>query len=52
MKMLPLPRKCRNDVSAGFVASFIELAKKTCFATLVGIVPADEDVAASETLSQ
>jgi len=32
-----------------FIASFVETAKKTCFATLVGIVPADEDVAASET---
>jgi hypothetical protein len=28
----------------------VETAKKTCFATLVGIVPADEDVVGPETL--
>ncbi|MEC8833546.1 MAG: LysR substrate-binding domain-containing protein, partial [Pseudomonadota bacterium] len=38
-----------DQASVPFIASFVETAKKTCFATLVGIVPADEDVAASET---
>ena len=41
-----------DDISAAFIASFVEIAKTTCFTTLVGIVPADEDVAASETVSQ
>ncbi len=41
-----------DQASVPFIASFVETAKKTCFATLVGIVPADEDVAASETNSE
>ena len=39
-----------DEAPVAFIASFVETAKKTCFATLVGIVPADEDVAGSETL--
>lgn len=41
-----------DEAAVAFIASFVETAKKTCFATLVGIVPADEDVAGSETLLQ
>ena len=37
-----------DEAPVAFIASFVETAKKTCFATLVGIVPADEDVAGSE----
>ena len=39
-----------DEAPVAFIASFVETAKKTCFATLVGIVPADEDVVGPETL--
>ena len=39
-----------DEAAVAFIASFVETAKKTCFATLVGIVPSDEEVAGSETL--
>lgn len=32
---------------APYLAAFVALAKQTCFKTLIGIVPADEDVASS-----
>ena len=32
---------------AAYLAAFVALAKETCFKTLVGIVPADEEVAAA-----
>ncbi len=32
---------------ASYMAAFVALAKETCFETLIGIVPADEDVAAA-----
>ena len=37
-----------DEAPVAFIASFVETARQTCFATLVGIVPADEDVAGSE----
>ena len=36
-----------EQAKAPYVAAFVALAKKSCFANLVGIVPADEDVAAA-----
>lgn len=36
----------RDEASAAYLAAFMALAKETCFRTLVGIVPADADMAA------
>ena len=36
-----------EQAEAPYVAAFVALAKKSCFANLVGIVPADQDVAAA-----
>ena len=35
----------REQRDAPFLSAFVALAKKTCFETLIGIVPADEDMA-------
>lgn len=36
-----------DQANSSFLTGFVDLAKRTCFDTLVGIVPADEDVNAA-----